>query len=354
MGSESAQGRADQMARSIEVFGRILDPRRAARPSFARSMPRRRARPARRCSTAAPPSPRSARSSRWRRERPHDDHRRALGRLGPDRLRQRPEARTLWRHHASSAPSRRRCGRRRATTGIPMRPSFPARTRKAAAAGCSTGRCRGNGSWRAAMCGSHASLTPFRHLGFFPDMAPQWDWMRAAVPADADVLNLFGYTGVGTLAAERCRRAAGPCRCIEEIGRAGQGQCAPLRHGRTGRSAGSSTMPANSPRARCGAGGATTASCSTRPSSGAGPTGEVWRLEENLAPLLADCRRLARREQPLPGAHRLCGAHVGARDRRAGEADARRSRRHGRDGRNGGARRGEGAAASDGDLRALV
>ena len=43
-----------------------------------------------------------------------------------------------------------------------------------------------------------ASLTPFRHLGFFPDMAPQWDWMRARA-ADADVLNLFGYTGVGTL-----------------------------------------------------------------------------------------------------------------------------------------------------------
>ena len=44
----------------------------------------------------------------------------------------------------------------------------------------------------------HASLTPFRHLGFFPDMAPQWDWMRER-SADADVLNLFGYTGVGTL-----------------------------------------------------------------------------------------------------------------------------------------------------------
>ena len=43
-----------------------------------------------------------------------------------------------------------------------------------------------------------ASLTPFRHLGFFPDMAPQWDWMRER-SADADVLNLFGYTGVGTL-----------------------------------------------------------------------------------------------------------------------------------------------------------
>ena len=43
-----------------------------------------------------------------------------------------------------------------------------------------------------------ASLTPFRHLGFFPDMAPQWDWMRER-SSDGDVLNLFGYTGVGTL-----------------------------------------------------------------------------------------------------------------------------------------------------------
>src|SRR6476619_4429520 len=44
----------------------------------------------------------------------------------------------------------------------------------------------------------NASLTPFRHLAFFPDMAPQWDWMRER-SADAEVLNLFGYTGVGTL-----------------------------------------------------------------------------------------------------------------------------------------------------------
>ena len=28
------------------------------------------------------------------------------------------------------------------------------------------------------------------------------------------------------------------------------------------------------------------------PKFGRGPTGEVWRLEEDLAPLLADCRRL--------------------------------------------------------------
>ena len=44
----------------------------------------------------------------------------------------------------------------------------------------------------------NASLTPFRHLAFFPDMAPQWDWMRER-SGDADILNLFGYTGVGSL-----------------------------------------------------------------------------------------------------------------------------------------------------------
>src|SRR3546814_8704909 len=51
----------------------------------------------------------------------------------------------------------------------------------------------------------HAQPTPFRHLGFFPDMAPVWQWMRAQLEgrADAATLNLFGYTGVGTLALSR-------------------------------------------------------------------------------------------------------------------------------------------------------
>lgn len=48
----------------------------------------------------------------------------------------------------------------------------------------------------------NAQCTPFRHLGFFPDMAPVWDWMgeRLDGRTDAQTLNLFGYTGVGTLA----------------------------------------------------------------------------------------------------------------------------------------------------------
>ena len=45
-----------------------------------------------------------------------------------------------------------------------------------------------------------AANTNFRHLAFFPDMAVHWDWMGAQLGAGKDVLNLFGYTGVGTLA----------------------------------------------------------------------------------------------------------------------------------------------------------
>ena len=44
-----------------------------------------------------------------------------------------------------------------------------------------------------------ATNTPFRHLGFFPDMAVHWDWMAARVGAGSEVLNVFGYTGVGSL-----------------------------------------------------------------------------------------------------------------------------------------------------------
>jgi 23S rRNA (cytosine1962-C5)-methyltransferase len=44
-----------------------------------------------------------------------------------------------------------------------------------------------------------AANTPFRHLAFFPDMAPHWDWTAARTTADDEVLNLFGYTGLASL-----------------------------------------------------------------------------------------------------------------------------------------------------------
>lgn len=136
----------------------------------------------------------------------------------------------------------------------------------------------------------HASLTPFRHLGFFPDMAPQWDWMRDR-SANCDVLNLFGYTGVGTLqlsdAGARLVHVDASKKSVE-VGR---------------ENARISGMEERSIRWIVDDASKFTAREVRRarrydgilldpPKFGRGPEGEVWRLEQNLAPLLHDCRKL--------------------------------------------------------------
>lgn len=50
----------------------------------------------------------------------------------------------------------------------------------------------------------YSQLSASRHLGVFPEQASQWDWLRErvqAAPRSLQVLNLFGYTGIATLAA---------------------------------------------------------------------------------------------------------------------------------------------------------
>ena len=135
-----------------------------------------------------------------------------------------------------------------------------------------------------------ASLTPFRHLGFFPDMAPQWDWMRERA-ADADVLNLFGYTGVGTLqlsnAGARLVHVDASKKSVEQ----GKGNAA--LSGMDDRPIRWIVDDATKFTAReVRRGRRYDGILLDPPKFGRGPTGEVWRLEENLAPLLADCRRL--------------------------------------------------------------
>ena len=141
----------------------------------------------------------------------------------------------------------------------------------------------------------HASLTPFRHLGFFPDMAPQWDWMRDKIQpgraADADVLNLFGYTGVGTLllseAGARLVHVDASKKSVEQgkenAALSGLGD-KPIRWIVDD----ASKFAAREVRRARRYDGILL----DPPKFGRGPEGEVWRLEEDLAPLLADCRKL--------------------------------------------------------------
>jgi 23S rRNA (cytosine1962-C5)-methyltransferase len=135
-----------------------------------------------------------------------------------------------------------------------------------------------------------ASLTPFRHLGFFPDMAPQWDWMRQRA-ADADVLNQFGYTGVGTLllseAGARMVHVDASKKSVE------QGKANAVLAGLSDRPIRWIVDDASKFTAReVRRGRRYDGILLDPPKFGRGPTGEIWRLEENLAPLLADCRRL--------------------------------------------------------------
>jgi 23S rRNA (cytosine1962-C5)-methyltransferase len=135
-----------------------------------------------------------------------------------------------------------------------------------------------------------ASLTPFRHLGFFPDMAPQWDWMRER-SANAEVLNLFGYTGVGTLqlsdAGARLVHVDASKKSVDqgkENGRLSGMEDRPIRW-IVDDAAKFTAREVRRGRRYDGI-------LLDPPKFGRGPTGEVWRLEEDLAPLLADCRRL--------------------------------------------------------------
>ncbi|MCK6538641.1 MAG: class I SAM-dependent methyltransferase [Anaerolineales bacterium] len=49
-----------------------------------------------------------------------------------------------------------------------------------------------------------AMTTPGRHLGVFPEVAAHWDWFSGLIAQskrEINILNLFGYTGLATLAA---------------------------------------------------------------------------------------------------------------------------------------------------------
>ncbi len=144
--------------------------------------------------------------------------------------------------------------------------------------------------------------TPFRHLAFFPEHSVHWRFTEERLRARArrgggtpEVLNLFGYTGLASLAAARAgarvthvdasKKAIGYARANQAAANLSE---APIRwivddaHAfvqrelRRGRRYDGIILDP--------------------PKFGRGPDGETWRLEEGLAALLSDCGRLLHEE----------------------------------------------------------
>jgi 23S rRNA (cytosine1962-C5)-methyltransferase len=138
-----------------------------------------------------------------------------------------------------------------------------------------------------------AQTTPFRHLGFFPDMAPVWDWMREQIAdkPDAECMNLFGYTGVGTLALS----AAGARMTHVDASKksVAEAKANAALSGMEDKPVrwmidDAAKFAAREVRRRRRYDGIIL----DPPKWGRGPNGEVWKLEEGLPGLIADCRAL--------------------------------------------------------------
>jgi 23S rRNA (cytosine1962-C5)-methyltransferase len=137
-----------------------------------------------------------------------------------------------------------------------------------------------------------ARPTPFRHLQFFPDMAPVWDWMRGQLDgmSQAETLNLFGYTGLGSLALSRHGKVTHVDASKKSVAQARENAAL----------SGMAERPIRWLTDDAGKFSAREVRRERRydgiildpPKFGRGPDGEIWRLEEHLPALIADCAKL--------------------------------------------------------------
>ena len=129
----------------------------------------------------------------------------------------------------------------------------------------------------------------FKHTGLFPEQAANWDWFRKLISEAGrpiSVLNLFAYTGGATVAAAKAGASVchvdasrGMVAAAKENARLSGLEAAPIRYIvddckkfiereiRRGRKYDAIIMDP--------------------PSYGRGPTGEVWKIEENIDEFVA-------------------------------------------------------------------
>jgi 23S rRNA (cytosine1962-C5)-methyltransferase len=144
-----------------------------------------------------------------------------------------------------------------------------------------------------------ARMTPFRHLAVFPEHSVHWRFLAERLAAhaphapQAEVLNLFGYTGLASLVAARAGAKVTHVDASKKaIGFARENQAAAGLDAAPIRWIVDDALAFAQREVRRGR--AYDAILVDPPKYGRGPNGEVWRLEENLASLLQACAALLR------------------------------------------------------------
>ncbi len=137
-----------------------------------------------------------------------------------------------------------------------------------------------------------AQPTPFRHLQYFPDMAPVWSWMRQQLDnrTDAETMNLFGYTGVGSLALSGHGRVTHVDASKKSVAQARENAALSGMEERPIRwmvddAAKFTAREVRRERRYDGI-------ILDPPKFGRGPKNETWRIEEGLPGLVNDCAKL--------------------------------------------------------------
>jgi 23S rRNA (cytosine1962-C5)-methyltransferase len=140
--------------------------------------------------------------------------------------------------------------------------------------------------------------TGFKHTGLFPEQAVNWDWMRGELDRwklqherAPKVLNLFAYTGGATVACAasgaevvHVDAAKGMVAWAKNNAEASGLQDAPIRY--------IVDDCVKFVKREIRRGSKYDGIIMDPPSYGRGPTGELWKIEDDLYPIVADCAAL--------------------------------------------------------------
>ena len=134
-------------------------------------------------------------------------------------------------------------------------------------------------------------LTDFGHIGLFAEQQTQWPWIASRLGPGLRAINLFAYTGGSTLAAAS---AGAHVTHVDAV----KGVVSWARQNAVHSQLGEAPIrwivddAVKFVEREVRRGVQYDAVILDPPTFGRGPTGSVWKLEENLVPLLADCERL--------------------------------------------------------------